>query len=123
MPNQTTYTINRTVRPDVGTQRSNPLLNRQYTQTDEKYDARIVTVGTSEETHTPSAEITDEGQTWIRNQSETAGNYLQVGAAAGVYLHRIPPGEAELFWLEPGAVLYLKAATAPLNAEIHIEGR
>lgn len=123
MPQQTTYSITRTVRPDAGSERSVGVRNRQYTQTDERQDYRSANVTTSESTFTPSTTIGDEGQVYLRNTSATAGNYLQVGPATGVYMHRIPPGEAEMFWLEPGATLYLKAATASLVAEVCIEGR
>jgi hypothetical protein len=123
MPKQLTYTISKTVRPTNGTPYTTALVSRQYDQANEQYDRRSIKVGTGEETFTPSADLTSLGQTWMRNTSTTPGNYLQVGGATGAYVNRIPPGEAQLVWLEPGITLYLKAATAELTLELEIEDR
>ena len=81
------------------------------------YD-NTVSVGTSEETAGPSfGDIGTEGLCVIYNLDAT--NYVQVGFATGVYGVRLRGGSAPaVFFLEPGATIYLKANTAACNVRI-----
>lgn len=81
------------------------------------YD-NTVSVGTSEETAGPSfGDISTEGLCVIYNLDAT--NYVQVGFATGVYGMRLRGGSSPaVFFLEPGATIYLKANTAACNVRI-----
>ena len=75
-------------------------------------------VGTTEETAGPAfGDIGTEGLCVIYNLDPT--NYVQVGFATTVYGMRLRGGSAPaMFFIEPGATLYLKANTAACNVRI-----
>lgn len=81
------------------------------------YD-NALSIGTTEETAGPAfADIGTEGLCIIYNLDTS--NYVQVGFATGVYGMRLRGGSAPaMFFLEPGATLYLKADTAACNVRI-----
>ena len=96
--------------------------NKQFTQTGDNRQGGVIDVTTSEVTVTLNTDIGDAGAVYIRNQDTT--NYVQVGMATGVYVHRIPPDQDERFWLEPGtASLFLIADTATCKVEFEIYER
>lgn len=81
------------------------------------YD-NTVSVGTTEETAGPAfGDIGTEGLCVVYNLDPT--NYVQIGFATGVYGMRARGANMPvMFFLEPGATLYLKANTAACNVRI-----
>jgi hypothetical protein len=81
------------------------------------YDV-VQNVGTSEETAGPAfGDIGTEGLCVVYNLDST--NYVQVGFSTTVYGMRLYGGSAPaMFFIEPGATLYLKANTAACNVRI-----
>ena len=76
------------------------------------------TIGTAEETLGPNfGDIGTEGLCVIYNLDTT--NYIQVGFATTVYGMRLRGSSSPaVFFLEPGATLYLKANTASCNVRV-----
>lgn len=86
-------------------------------------DSRRISVGTSEETHTISAEITGgankPGWAFVLNQDAT--NHVQVGVTATVYFARLAAGWGMLVPLDNAlTAIFLKANTAACQVEISI---
>ena len=81
------------------------------------YDV-VQSVGTSEETAGPTfGDIGTEGLCVVYNLD--SANYVQVGFATAVYGMRLYGASAPaMFYIEPGATLYLKANTAACNVRI-----
>lgn len=92
--------------------------NVAITTTGEHDDRKTVSVGTSEEEHTLSTDIVNAGLLIIKNKDDT--NYVQMGFATGVYVHRLRPGRTYIIDLEPTiASLFLKANTAVCDVQYH----
>jgi hypothetical protein len=72
-------------------------------------DDRFHSIGTTEESIT-FTDISVNG--WVKLENQDATNYVQVGFSTGVYGIRLKAGFACVFFLEPGATIYLKANTA-----------
>ena len=82
-------------------------------------DSRILSVGTSEEEHTFSADIGNAGYVYIDNQDTT--NFVDVGFATGVYPIRVKAGHPQLFSITPAqGSLFLKADTAACRVEVTV---
>lgn len=80
-------------------------------------DARIVSVGTSEEEHTFSADIGNAGYLYLKNLDDT--NYVDIGFATGVYPLRLKAGQPALFPITPAqASIFMIANTAACRVEI-----
>jgi hypothetical protein len=88
------------------------------------YD-NTVSVGTSEESVGPNfGDINTEGICQVENLDAT--NYVQLGYSTGVYGQRLYPtdtGIPHLFYLEPGATIYLKANTATCEVRVIVYER
>jgi hypothetical protein len=72
-------------------------------------DDRFHSIGTTEESIT-FTDISVNG--WVKLENTDATNYVQVGFSTGVYGIRLKAGFSAVFFLEPGATIYLKANTA-----------
>ena len=89
-------------------------------------DARIVSIGTSEEEHVFSTDIGNAGQMYMRNLDLT--NYVEWGPTTGAYPFKLNPGATgskggppTLLQLAPGATsIFLRANTAACRVEIYV---
>lgn len=94
------------------------------TTTGNALDARLISVGTSEEQHVISTEITASaangpGVCFIWNKDAT--NYVEIGFATTVYPIKLLKGEAILLRLNAAETdLFLKANTAACNVLIAV---
>jgi hypothetical protein len=82
-------------------------------QTGDKYEAGIQTIGATEET-VQKNDVGTVGFAAFRNSDDT--NFVQLGAATGAYTVKLLPGEGCLVrW--NGSTVYAKADTAPIALE------
>lgn len=90
--------------------------NTQASQTGDKYIAGVQTIGITEEA-LDKGDVIAIGYLFVRNLDPT--NFVDVGAAAGEYCHRLQPGG---FVCGPwfGTTAFAKADTAPCKVEYAI---
>lgn len=75
-------------------------------------------IGTTEEQITIPTDIGTPGVLWIKNLDPT--NFVQLGHATTAYLVRLDPGEVNVFRLDAGASLFLKADTAACRVQFKL---
>lgn len=106
---------------------ANGTLQRQMSATDTPVgslnDIRRISVGTAEETHVISTEITGGSNKpgWCVIQNRDTTNYVQIGIATTAYFARLEAGKSMLLQLENTVTtFYLKAHTAAVEMEIAV---
>lgn len=73
------------------------------------------TIGTSEEVLAIPTDLAAVGYVFIHNLDST--NYVQIGPASGRTDFRLLAGEANMFRLDTGTTIYVKANTAECDVE------
>ena len=122
MPDEITYAVSLKFNPTTGLSENQSPPRRVYDTavTTPVAGGHIQTIGTTEEALQTIADITNFGLGYFHNLDST--NYVRVGKTADWFC-RIPPGEYQLIWLEPGITLFAIANSAPVKLYYRIYDR